>query len=76
MTDERKLLMDRAKAIVAAEPSDDPPKSKVFDGALTQLIESEMNLRDVRDAYPPQTVTDCCNTSVLGLRYRTSVESR
>jgi hypothetical protein len=74
MTDERKLLMDRT--IVAADPSDDPPKSKVFDAALTHLIESEEYLQAVRDAYPPQTVTDCCNTNVLGLRYRTSVESR
>ncbi|ELY31089.1 hypothetical protein C499_01395, partial [Halogeometricum borinquense DSM 11551] len=62
--------------IVATDASDDPPKSKVFDAALTHLTESEENLQDVRVKYSPQMVKDCCNTQVLGLRYRTSVESR
>lgn len=44
--------------------------------ALTYLIESHENLEDVRDRYPPQQIKDCCNTSVLGLRYRTSIESK
>lgn len=76
LTDERKLLFDRATEIVASEPGDSPPRSDVIDAALTHLIESRENLDDVRDQYPPQQVKDCCNTSVLGLRYRTSIESR
>ncbi|WP_049934705.1 DUF7386 family protein [Haloplanus natans] len=75
LTDERKRLFDKASAIVASGEHDDPPRSDVIDAALTHLIESEANLNDVRDRYPPQQVKDCCNTSVLGLRYRTSIES-
>jgi hypothetical protein len=76
LTDERKRLFDQASAIVARDRDDDPPRSDVIDAALTHLIESQENLEDVRDQYPPQQVKDCCNTSVLGLRYRTSIESR
>jgi hypothetical protein len=76
LSDERKLLLDEAAEIIAADRDDDPPTSDVIDAALTHLIESEDNLDDVRDQYPPQTVKNCCNTSVLGLRYRTSIESR
>lgn len=76
LTDERKILFDKASEIVANDPDDDPPRSDVIDAALTHLIESEENLEDVRDKYPPQEVKDCCNTSVLGLRYRTSIESK
>jgi hypothetical protein len=50
--------------------------SDVIDAALTHLIESEENLQNVRDRYPPHEIKDCCNTSVLGLQYRTSVESK
>lgn len=75
LTDERKLLFDRASAIVAAGPDDDPPRSDVIDAALTHLIESEENLQDVRNEYPPQTVKDCCNTSVLRLKYETRIDS-
>jgi len=49
--------------------------SDVIDAALTHLIESQENLEDVRDRYPPAEVKDCCNTSVLRLRYRTSIDS-
>lgn len=73
LNDERKRLIDEASTIVASDPSDDPPMSDVIDAALTHLIESRANLEDVREAYPPQTVKDCCNTSVLGLRYRTEI---
>jgi hypothetical protein len=73
--DERKQLLDQASEIIAAEPSDDPPMSDVIDAALKHLIESRDNLDDVRDRYPPQEVKDCCNTSVLRLRYRTSIDS-
>lgn len=76
LTDERKRLFDQASEIVANGADDDPPRSDVIDAALTHLIESEENLDEVRKKYPPQTVKDCCNTSVLGLRYRTSIDSR
>jgi hypothetical protein len=76
LSDERKHLLDRAGEIVASDPTDDPPRSDVIDAALTHLIESQQNLEDVRDKYPPGEVKDCCNTSVLQLRYRTSIESR
>lgn len=76
LSDERKRLLDQASEIVADDPADDPPMSDVIDAALTHLVESQANLEDVRDEYPPQQVKDCCNTSVLGLRYRTSIESK
>lgn len=76
LTDERQLLLDQATNIVASGPDDDPPMSVVLDAALTHLVESRENLEDVRDRYPPQQVKDCCNTSVIELRYRTSIESR
>ncbi len=76
LSDERLRLLEQASEIVADGPTDDPPRSDVIDAALTHLIESQENLEDVRDRYPPQEVKDCCNTSVLGLRYRTSIESR
>ena len=75
LNDERQRLLDQASTIVARDEHDDPPMSDVIDAALTHLVESQENLEDVRDRYPPQTVKDCCNTSVLGLRYRTYVES-
>lgn len=67
LTDERKQLFDQAEEIVAADGHDDPPRSDVIDAALTYLIESYENLEAVRDEYPPQTVKDCLNTSVIGL---------
>lgn len=76
LTDERKRLFDQAEEIVAANPSDDPPRSNVIDAALTHLIESHENLEEGRDQYPPQTLKDCLNTSVIGLHYRTSIESK
>jgi len=75
LSDERKRLLDQASDIVAAEPADDPPRSDVIDAALTHLVESHENLQEVRGAYPATTVKDIANTSVLGLRYRTSIES-
>ncbi|WP_128476530.1 DUF7386 family protein [Halorussus pelagicus] len=76
LTDERKILFDKTSEIVSDGPDDDPPRSDVIDAALTHLIESEENLQNVHDRYPPQTVKDCCNTSVLQLYYRTNIESR
>lgn len=75
LSDERKRLLDQAEEIVASDPTDDPPMSDVIDAALTHLIESHENLEEARNRYPPQEVKDCCNTSVLRLRYRTSVDS-
>lgn len=76
LSDERKRRLDRASEIVADGPDDDPPMSDVTDASLTHLIESEDNLQNVRDRYPPKEVKEWCNTSVLGLRYRTSIESK
>ncbi|MDL0126309.1 DUF7386 family protein [Halobacterium salinarum] len=75
LTDERQRLLEQGKKIIAAGPSDDPPNSDVIDAALTHLIESQQNLEDVRMELDPTTVKQF-NTSVVGLRYRTSVESR
>jgi hypothetical protein len=75
ITDERQRLLDRASEIVASDPHDDPPMSDVLDAALTHLVESERNIDDARAELDPETIQKF-NTSVLGLRYRTSVESR
>lgn len=75
MTDERMRLLDHAKDIIASGPHDNPPSSNVIDAALTHLIESERNLAAARDELDPTTIQRF-NTSVLGLRYRTSIESR
>jgi len=74
LSDERKRLLDQAAEIVAADEHDDPPRSDVIDAALTHLIESKENIEDVRDEHPPQTIKDCCNTSVLRFHYRTEIE--
>jgi len=76
LTDERKRKIDKATGIIAADEYDDPPMADVLDAALTHLIESRENLEESRDEHPPQIVKDCCNTSVIGMYYRTSIESR
>jgi hypothetical protein len=75
LTDERRQLLDRAKGIIDASEADDPPNSVVIDAALTHLIESHENLDDARQELDPTTIQQF-NTSVIGLRYRTSVEGR
>lgn len=75
LTDERQRLLEQAKEIVASDQYDDPPNSVVIDAALTHLIESRDNLNDARGELEPTAIQQF-NTSVLGLRYRTSVESR
>lgn len=75
LTDERQRLLEQAKDIVAAGQFDDPPNSVVIDAALTHLIESQENFESVRTELDPTTI-QYFNTSVLGLRYRTSIESR
>jgi len=67
-------VLDRAKD-VAAGPNDDPPNSVVIDATLTHLLESRHNLDQARSEMDPTTIQKF-NTSVLGLRYRTSIESR
>jgi len=76
LTDERKLLFDQASELVAADEHDDPPRSVVIDAALTHLIESKENIEDARSEVAPEVIQKVGNTSVLGLRYRTRVESR
>ncbi|QCS44094.1 hypothetical protein [Natrinema versiforme] len=76
LTDERQRKLDRASAIVAKDEYDDPPMSVVIDAALTHLLESEENIDDARGEYDPETIQMIANTSVIGLRYRTSIESR
>jgi hypothetical protein len=76
ITDDRERQLEKASEIVAASPDDDPPMSVVIDAALAHLIESEENIRKGRDQYDPETVQHLCNTSVLGLQYRTRIKSR
>ena len=75
LSDERQRLLDEAKEIVADGQYDDPPNSDVIDAALTHLIESRENLDTARGELDPTTIQQF-NTSVIGLRYRTSIESR
>lgn len=76
LTDERKRLFDRASAIVAGAPDDDPPRSDVIDAALTHLIQSKANVEDARGDVDPETIQQLANTDVLAFHYRTSVDSR
>lgn len=48
----------------------------MIDAALTHLIESEENIQGARDEHLPHVIQDIANTSVIGLRYRTSVNTR
>ena len=76
VTDERERQLERATKIVASGPDDDPPMSVVIDAALAHLVESEENIRTAREEYDPVTVQELCNTSVIGLQYRTRIKSR
>ena len=76
ITDERERQLERATEIVASGPDDDPPMSVVIDAALAHLVESEENIRTAREEYDPVTIQELCNTSVLGLQYRTRIKSR
>lgn len=75
MPEERKQLIEEAKTIVAAHGNDDPPTSDVIDAALTHLIESRANFEKAREGLKPTTVQRF-NTSVLGLEFEASVDSR
>jgi hypothetical protein len=50
--------------------------SDVIDTALTHLIETHENIDEGRGEYSPDVIKDLANTSVIGLNYRTSIESR
>ena len=50
--------------------------SVVIDAALQHLLESKENIDDVRGECDPETIQAIANTSVIGLRYRTSIENR
>lgn len=76
LTDERERQLEKASEIVACGPDDDPPMSIVIDAALAHLVESKENIRDAQDEYDPETIQDICNTSVVGLQYRTRIKSR
>ena len=76
LTDERERQLEKASEIVASGPDDDPPMSVVIDAALAHLVESEENIRDARDEHDPVTIQGLCNTSVIGLQYRTRIRSR
>lgn len=76
LTDERERQLEKASEIVASGPDDDPPMSVVIGAVLVHLIKSEENIRDGRDEYDPATVQQLCNTSVIGLQYRTRINSR
>ena len=75
LSDDRTRLIEQAAEIVAASPIDDPPMRDVIDAALTHLIESHENMDDLRGAVPPTTIQQF-NTSVIGLHYRTNIESK
>lgn len=75
LTDERQRLLDQAKDIVSAGPSDDPPNSDVIDAALTHLVESHANFESARNHLDPASIQRF-NTSVIGLQYQTSTDSR
>ncbi|MFW6316844.1 MAG: DUF7386 family protein [Halorubrum sp.] len=75
LTDERERQLEKASEIVASGPDDDPPMSVVIDAALAHLIQSEENIRAARNELGPATIQQF-NTDVLGLRYRTQIESR
>ncbi|OYR54637.1 hypothetical protein DJ71_27235 [Halorubrum sp. E3] len=75
LTDERERQLEKASEIVASGPDDDPPMSVVIDAALAHLIQSEANIQDARAELDPKTIQQF-NTDVLGLKYRTRVETR
>ncbi|WP_449271980.1 DUF7386 family protein [Halorubrum aidingense] len=50
--------------------------SVVIDAVFTHLVESEVNIRDACGEYESVTIQKFCNTSVIGLQYRTRIKSR
>ena len=74
-TDERGQQLGRASELIAADQHDDPPLSVVIDAALQHLLGSKKNTANVRSEFDPGTIQKIANTSVIGIRYRTSIES-
>lgn len=75
LSDDRKRLLEQAEEIIASSSTDEPPMSDVIDAALTHLIESHERMDKLRGEVPPTTIQQF-NTSVIGLHYRTDIESR
>ncbi len=50
--------------------------SIVIGAALQHLPENEQHIQNVRGEVDPEMIQRVANISVLGLRYRTSVESK
>ena len=75
LTDERERQLERASEIIKRNSEDDPPMSVVIDAALAHLIQSKNNICEARNELDPETIQQF-NTDVIGLQYRTSVESR
>jgi len=73
---DRRDLLEQASRIVSANPEDEPPRADVIDAALTHLVESYENIDDARDEHSPDVIQDIANTSVIGLHYRTSTDSK
>ncbi|RQG97697.1 hypothetical protein EA473_00290 [Natrarchaeobius chitinivorans] len=67
-------MFERASEVVDDDQYDAPSMSVVIDTALENLIEHNRHLKDARGEVDPET-TQRFNTSVVGLRYRTSVVS-
>jgi hypothetical protein len=75
LTDERERQFEKASEIVASSLDDDPLMSVVIDAALAHLADSEENIRDGRAQYDPVTIQELCNTSGIGLEYRTRIKN-
>ncbi|MDB2276598.1 hypothetical protein PM022_19160 [Halorubrum ezzemoulense] len=75
LTDERERQLEKASEILSSGPYDDPPMSVVIDAALAPLIQSGENIQEARNELYPTTIQQF-NTDVLGLQYRTKVETR
>ncbi|WP_449289579.1 DUF7386 family protein [Natrinema salaciae] len=72
----REAQREQASEIVRDGPDGEPPTSDVIDAVLTHLIESEQHSQVARDEHHPNVIQSIANTSVIGLRYRTRIESR
>ena len=75
LTAECERRLEKARKIVASGPDDNPPISVVIDAAHAYLVESEENIRNARDEYNPVIIQELCNTSVIGLQYRTRIKA-
>jgi hypothetical protein len=53
----------------------DGTDDQIINAALMHLLESAQNMRNVSEQYAPNTIDDCCNTSVLELDWQNPIES-